>query len=118
MFIDKPTCNLKYCRFFSDYNCMAEKTRHERCPYKIMRDDVDALGYINVTGHLEKRLWPTKFKPGDEVFVRDDINSKWKKAILLNYEPARVYQYYTYKIDDKIPSYNKFITKEVPDEES
>lgn len=55
MFIDKPTCNLKYCRFFSDYNCMAEKIRHERCPYKIMRDDVDALGYINATGHLEKK---------------------------------------------------------------
>lgn len=55
MFVDKPTCNLKHCRFFSDYNCMAEKIKYERCPYKIMRDDVDALGYINVTGHLEKK---------------------------------------------------------------
>ena len=55
MFIDKPTCNLKCCRFFSDYNCMAEKIKHKRCPYKIMCDDVDALGYVNVTGHLEKK---------------------------------------------------------------
>lgn len=55
MFIDRPLCNLKCCRFFSDYNCMAEETRHEKCPYKIMRDDVDALGYINITGHLERK---------------------------------------------------------------
>lgn len=55
MFVDKPLCNLKHCRFFSDYNCMADETKHERCPYKIMRDDVDALGYINVTGHLERK---------------------------------------------------------------
>ena len=72
----------------------------------------------NIIEEVKKRLWMTKFKPGDEVFVRDNANSKWKKAILLNYEPARVYQYYTYKIDDKTSSYNKFITKEVPDENS
>lgn len=81
-------------------------------------DTLSVYTMENIIEEVEKRLWMTKFKPGDEVFVRDDINSKWKKAILLNYEPARVYQYYTYKIDDKIPSYNKFITKEVPDEES
>ena len=81
-------------------------------------DTLSVYTMENIIEEVEKRLWMTKFKPGDEVFVRDDINSKWKKAILLNYEPARVYQYYTYKIDDKIPSYNKFITKEVPDEEN
>lgn len=79
-------------------------------------DTLSVYTMENIIKEVEKRLWPTKFKPGDEVFVRDDINSKWKKAILLNYEPARVYQYYTYKIDDKIPSYNKFIAKETPDE--
>lgn len=81
-------------------------------------DTLSVYTMENIIEEVEKRLWTTKFKPGDEVFVRDDINSKWKKAILLNYEPARVYQYYTYKIDDKIPSYNKFITKEVPNENS
>lgn len=72
----------------------------------------------NIEEEIKKRLWMNNFKPGDEVFVRDDINSNWKKAILLDYDPIRVYQYYTYKIDDKTVSYNKFITKEIPDEES
>lgn len=72
----------------------------------------------NIIEEIKQRLWMNKFKPGDEVFVRDDPNSNWKKAILLDYDPIRVYQYYTYKIDDKTVSYNKFITKEIPDEES
>lgn len=81
-------------------------------------DTLSVYTMENIIKEIEKRLWMTKFKPGDEVFVRDDESSNWKKAILLNYEPARVYQYYTYKIDDKTSSYNKFITKEVPDENS
>lgn len=81
-------------------------------------DTLSVYTMENIIKEIEKRLWMTKFKPGDEVFVRDDESSKWKKAILLNYEPTRVYQYYTYKIDDETSSYNKFITKEVPDENS
>lgn len=81
-------------------------------------DTLSVYTMENIIKEIEKRLWMTKFKPGDEVFVRDDESSNWKKAILLNYEPTRVYQYYTYKIDDKTSSYNKFITKEVPDENS
>jgi len=79
----------------------------------------NALSVYTIDSIIEetkKRLWMTKFKPGDEVFVRDDVNSRWKKAILLNYDPIRAFQYYTYKIDDDITSYNKFITKETPDE--
>lgn len=81
-------------------------------------DTLSVYTMENIIKEVEKRLWMTKFKPGDEVFVRDDESSEWEKAILLNYEPTRVYQYYTYKIDDKTSSYNKFITKEVPDENS
>lgn len=81
-------------------------------------DTLSVYTMENIIKEVEKRLWMTKFKPGDEVFVRDDESSEWEKAILLNYEPTRVYQYYTYKVDDETSSYNKFITKEVPDENS
>lgn len=79
-------------------------------------DTLSVYTMENIIKEVEKRLWMTKFKPGDEVFVRDDESSEWEKAILLNYEPTRVYQYYTYKVDDETSSYNKFITKETPDE--
>lgn len=55
MVIDRPLCDLQHCKYCFDSNCIAKPIVHERCPYKIMRDDVDKLGYINITGHLEKK---------------------------------------------------------------
>ena len=49
MVIDRPLCDLQHCKYWFDSNCIAKPIVHERCPYKIMCDDVDKLGYIYIT---------------------------------------------------------------------
>lgn len=53
MRIDLPTCNLRYCRYFSDFNCTIEsKLRYERCPYTYLRELIEEKGYLFADGKL------------------------------------------------------------------
>lgn len=54
MRIDLPICDIKNCRYHSDFNCMADKITNERCPYTILQNEIKRLGYINIYGILVK----------------------------------------------------------------
>lgn len=54
MRVDLPTCDLKKCRHYSDYNCTNEYA-HENCEYMKLRKQVFENGYIVENGLLQHK---------------------------------------------------------------
>lgn len=85
MRVDLPTCDLKKCRYYSDYNCTNE-CAYENCEYMKLRKQVFENGYIIENGLLQHKtdyLFTVSEDKSKENAIDNLIKDLWNMFVSL-----------------------------------